>query len=71
MNFNNHVQRGVTTHIRVTPIKMAWLILGIERCDGIRRIDVATDVHMKVSHAKWFDPTVEIHAMYTGTTEKC
>jgi hypothetical protein len=30
---------------------------------------VATDVHMKVSHAKWFDPTVEIHAMCTGTTK--
>jgi hypothetical protein len=47
----SHVQSGGMTHTRVTSFKMVWLILGTKRCCGIDRIDVAVDVHVKVSHA--------------------
>jgi hypothetical protein len=46
-------KRGGATHTRVASFKMAWLILDIESCGGIDRIDVSSDVHVKVSHAEW------------------
>jgi hypothetical protein len=41
----------------VTPFKMAWLILDTESCGGTDRIDVASDVHVEMSRAKWTDVT--------------
>jgi hypothetical protein len=36
---------------------MAWLILDPKNYGGIDRIDVTSDVHVKVSHVKWTDVT--------------
>jgi hypothetical protein len=52
-------------------IKMAWLILGIERCDGTDQIDVVLNVYVKVSHAKRFGVMVENHTICTGVIENC
>jgi hypothetical protein len=32
---------------------MAWVILDTESCGGTDQIDVTSDVHVEVSHAKW------------------
>jgi hypothetical protein len=34
---------------------MTWLILNTESCDKTDQIDMVSDVHVKVSHAKWTD----------------
>jgi hypothetical protein len=47
----SHAERGGATHTRVTPLKMAGLILDTERCGRTCQFDVAADVHMEVSHA--------------------
>jgi hypothetical protein len=47
----SHAKRAGTTHTRVTPFKMAWLILGTERYGGTDQIDVALNAHVEVSHA--------------------
>jgi hypothetical protein len=39
----------------VTSKGMAWLILDTESCAGNDLIDVVSDIHVKVSHAKWID----------------
>jgi hypothetical protein len=36
---------------------MAWLIFDTENYGGTDQIDMASDVHMKGSHAKWTDVT--------------
>jgi hypothetical protein len=66
----SHAKSDGATHTRVTPIKMMWLILGTERCDGTSRIDVAADVHVEVSRTKGVDTTVENHVKCTSTTKK-
>jgi hypothetical protein len=45
----SHVKSGDATHTIITSLKMAWLILDTEMCDVTDRIDVATDVYVKVS----------------------
>jgi hypothetical protein len=56
-DFDPHPKRGGATHTRVAPFKMAWLILDTESCGGTGRIDVASDVHLKVSRVKWIGVT--------------
>jgi hypothetical protein len=67
----SHAQRGDVTHTRVTPFKIAWLILDTERCGGTDQIGMVTDVHVNVSHVKKFGVTlIKNHTIYTGVTEK-
>jgi hypothetical protein len=47
----SHAQKGVVTHSSVMPFKMEWLILGTERYGGTGCIDVATGVHVELSHS--------------------
>jgi hypothetical protein len=43
---------------------MVSLILATEKCGGIDWIDVASDVHVEVSHGSGFDVTVRNHVVY-------
>jgi hypothetical protein len=42
-------QKSGATHTKVTPFKMAWLILGAKRCGKNSWIDVASGVYVEVS----------------------
>jgi hypothetical protein len=53
----SHVKRGDATHTRVTPFKMVWVILAVERCGGTDQIDLAPDVHIKISHVMYTNVT--------------
>jgi hypothetical protein len=63
-------KRGGATHTRVAPFKMAWLILDIESCGRTDQIDMASDVHVEVSRAKWTDVTSRSHVGRTDVTQK-
>jgi hypothetical protein len=56
----SHVERGGATHTRVTPFKIAWLILGNKKCGGTDRIDVTHDIHVKVSRTSVYDATQKV-----------
>jgi hypothetical protein len=53
----SHAKRGGVTHIGVTPINMAWLILSAEKHGETAQIDVTVDAYVVMSHVTVFDMT--------------
>jgi hypothetical protein len=64
----SHDERVGVSHTRVTN-QNGVTHFGYKKCGRTAQIDVSANVHVKVSHVRWFDVTVENHAKCTDMTE--